>query len=219
MAFRQVENMRSTHASPCCAAFAALLTLAACGGGGTKPVTGVSGVVTVTVSGPLSSLQLGGGGLTALAAVAQDGSGNLVLSAPITWTSSDESVAMVKAIGVVYALKAGTSRITATSGSASGFKDIAVTAASGTPTSLNVYANNSRQFSPASITIAQNGSVTWLFPVSLAHNVTFTSAAGAPSNIGDTSANGDAQRSFATKGTFTYTCTLHAGMSGTVIVQ
>jgi plastocyanin len=55
------------------------------------------------------------------------------------------------------------------------------------------------------------------FTFSATHNVTF-SGAGAPSGIPNTS-SGTVRRTFNTAGTFDYSCTLHAGMVGTVIVH
>lgn len=196
----------------------ALAAVAACGGGGgsTAPpgTTGGTTVASVTVNGA-SSVALGG--TLALTGVVKDGSGNTLTNA-ITWSSSDESIAMTRSSGVVYPLKTGTVNINGSVGSVTGSKSVAVTAAAATPaTALNVAATNGNQFSPASVTIAQNGSVTFAF-FSVTHNVTFASTAGAPSNVGD-QGNGDVQRLFGTKGTFIYTCTIHAGMSGTVIVQ
>lgn len=73
-------------------------------------------------------------------------------------------------------------------------------------------------FSPSSVSITRNGTVTWNNTSGLDHNVTFASTAGAPANI-TTHNSGSNQRSFATAGTFSYSCTLHAGMNGTVAVQ
>jgi plastocyanin len=82
----------------------------------------------------------------------------------------------------------------------------------GTP--VNAGSNN--VFNPASVSIAVGGSVTWVFgPVD--HNVIF-SGTGSPNNIGDTH-NRNVTRTFNTAGTFNYICSLHAGMSGNVIVQ
>lgn len=73
-------------------------------------------------------------------------------------------------------------------------------------------------FSPSSVTISRNGTVTWNNTSGVTHNVTFAGATGAPSNIGDHSSGSNA-RSFGTAGTFNYSCTLHGGMNGSVVVQ
>lgn len=77
------------------------------------------------------------------------------------------------------------------------------------------YQNNA--FSPVSVTIARNGSVTWVNNTSVAHSVTFGTA-GAPANI-PSHAVGTNSRTFPTAGTFNYVCDNHAGMTGSVTVQ
>ena len=72
-------------------------------------------------------------------------------------------------------------------------------------------------FSPTSITIDQNESVTWTNPSGQVHNVTFADE-DAPADIGDHS-SGSNSRTFANTGTFSYVCTNHEGMAGTVVVQ
>ncbi|HEY7685663.1 MAG TPA: Ig-like domain-containing protein [Gemmatimonadales bacterium] len=73
-------------------------------------------------------------------------------------------------------------------------------------------------FNPTSVTIAATGVVTWTWnPGGIAHNVTF-STAGSPTNIANRT-TGSENRTFPTPGTFNYTCTIHAGMAGSVTVQ
>ncbi|HXF95817.1 MAG TPA: plastocyanin/azurin family copper-binding protein [Gemmatimonadales bacterium] len=72
-------------------------------------------------------------------------------------------------------------------------------------------------FNPDSVTIAQNGSVTWTWNSGgVQHNVTF-SGAGAPTSC-PTVGSGTCARQFSNAGTFNYVCTLHAGMDGKVVV-
>ena len=78
-------------------------------------------------------------------------------------------------------------------------------------------ASNGTVFSPATVTIVKGGSVTWTFGT-FTHNVTFVSAPNAPANI-PTTRNTSVTRQFPASGTFTYACTLHAGMVGSVVVQ
>lgn len=73
-------------------------------------------------------------------------------------------------------------------------------------------------FSPSSVTITRNGTVTWNNTSGVTHNVTFAGTTGAPSSIDDHSSGSNA-RSFGTAGTFNYSCTLHGGMNGSVVVQ
>lgn len=85
------------------------------------------------------------------------------------------------------------------------------------PAANEVIANTSNVFSPSTLTVSRGTTVTFTFQATQ-HNVNFASVAGAPANIPNT-ANSGVQRLFATVGTFGYDCTLHAGMSGTVIVN
>lgn len=72
-------------------------------------------------------------------------------------------------------------------------------------------------FNPSSETIPVNDSIFYKFG-GVTHNVTFAAKPGAPDNIGDT-ANATVKRAFKTAGTFDYSCTIHAGMNGQIIVQ
>ena len=72
-------------------------------------------------------------------------------------------------------------------------------------------------FNPSSLTVATGTSVTFAF-AGVAHNVTFTAATGVPTDI-PTSSNTSVQRTFATAGTFSYHCTIHPQMTGTILVQ
>jgi plastocyanin len=69
------------------------------------------------------------------------------------------------------------------------------------------------------VTIATGGTVIWQFTGSNRHNVTFSGAAPTGGNIPDTDAGGTASRTFPTAGTYSYSCTRHSGMNGTVVVQ
>ena len=87
------------------------------------------------------------------------------------------------------------------------------------PNTVSVVASGTANvFTPAFVAVARNGSVTWTFP-GIQHNVTFSGTAGAPANIPNTgNSTTPVLRSFTTAGTYNYTCTIHAGMNGTVIV-
>jgi plastocyanin len=85
------------------------------------------------------------------------------------------------------------------------------------PASATVNATGSSTFSPAQVTIAPNGTVTWAFAAAITHNVTFGTT-NAPANIPNTT-DASVARTFPNTGTFNYSCTLHPGMSGSVTVQ
>ena len=68
-------------------------------------------------------------------------------------------------------------------------------------------------FTPASVTIARNGTVRWTNNDGVIHNVT-----GGGVTIGELAPNQQRTQSFATAGTFNYQCTIHAGMTGQLVV-
>jgi plastocyanin len=69
-------------------------------------------------------------------------------------------------------------------------------------------------FNPSTVTVAVGGTVTWTNSGSAQHNVTGSTFASTNLNPNTTY-----QRTFTQAGTVNYSCTLHAGMSGTVVVQ
>jgi len=80
------------------------------------------------------------------------------------------------------------------------------------------YGTATNAFSPSTVTIIRNGTVTWSNTSGVTHNVTFGQASGSPTNIPNLAA-GSVARSFPSAGTFSYQCTNHQGMGGQVIVQ
>jgi plastocyanin len=71
-------------------------------------------------------------------------------------------------------------------------------------------------FTPSSVSGARNGTVTWTWSNSgygVPHNVTFDGGGSS----GDKT-DGTYERTFTTAGTFTYRCTNHTGMNGTITV-
>jgi plastocyanin len=86
------------------------------------------------------------------------------------------------------------------------------------PTPGTVVATNSLVFTPSTLHVNAGDQVTFSFG-SVAHNVFFDAANGAPTNIDGINANTTVQRTFPTAGTYTYNCHIHPGMSGTVVVN
>jgi plastocyanin len=81
-----------------------------------------------------------------------------------------------------------------------------------------VSATASNAFTPGNVTLAVGGTVTFEFGA-VGHNVYFdNSTAGAPSDIPGVNANMTATRTFSTPGTYEYTCHIHPGMKGSVVV-
>jgi plastocyanin len=66
--------------------------------------------------------------------------------------------------------------------------------------------------------VSAGQAVTFAFG-SVAHNVFFDQQAGAPPAIDGQNAGVSIQRTFATAGNYHYTCHIHPGMQGTVVVQ
>lgn len=84
-----------------------------------------------------------------------------------------------------------------------------------TPVATNQVDVGNNIFSPSSITVPVNTNVTWTWSDDATlHNV--TGAGGLAS--GDKSAGGTYTKLFTTAGTFSYSCTIHPGMTGSVLV-
>jgi plastocyanin len=127
----------------------------------------------------------------------------------------------VSGSGRVIALNPGGSTVTATLTSGGTTKQATSTpVVTALGTTAGVTASGAgTSFSPDTVKIAVNGTVTWTFSegANAPHNVTFaTPPVGG--NIGNMS-SGSVARTFGTVGRFSYQCTLHAGMNGAVIVR
>jgi plastocyanin len=149
----------------------------------------------------------------------KDQNGNAI-AATLVWNSSVPGKATISNSGLVTGVATGTTNITvsATAGGVTvGSAPTVVTVTAVVyPASASVNATAGLTFSPSSVDIAVGGVVTWNFAIT--HNVTFNAAAGAPANIPDTS-SGSASATFTATGKFNYQCTIHAGMTGAVIVH
>jgi plastocyanin len=71
-------------------------------------------------------------------------------------------------------------------------------------------------FSPASLTVAVGSTVKWTNNDAMAHTVTSDNGSFDSGNI---AAGASYSRMFSTVGTFTYHCTIHPGMTGTITVK
>jgi plastocyanin len=89
------------------------------------------------------------------------------------------------------------------------------TGGSGSPGANEVWIQGSA-FSPSTITVPANTAVTWTNKDSYAHTVTSDVAMFDSGNMG---ANSTYSFTFTTKGTYSYHCSIHASMTGTVIVN
>jgi trimeric autotransporter adhesin len=81
-------------------------------------------VASVTVSAPLKSIEVGS--TTQLSAVAFDQTGAQLIGVTFQWSSSDKTIATVSNEGLVTGVAVGSARITAVTGTISGFADVTV---------------------------------------------------------------------------------------------
>jgi plastocyanin len=188
----------------------ATVFVASCGGGDpTAPDTTVA-VVSITGSSTIAP-----GSTSQLTAIPRNAAGTAITGLTATWSSSANSVATVSGTGLVSAVAIGSATISANVGGVIGTRLITVQTITVSP-SATVTVQGSA-FTPGQVDISAGGTVTWNFADVIEHNVTFSGSAG-PSNIGNTS-SGSVARTFPSAGTFPYNCTLHAGMTGTVVVH
>ncbi|MCC7054576.1 MAG: hypothetical protein IT355_15000 [Gemmatimonadaceae bacterium] len=202
-----------------------LLAASACGGGGGN------GTVTPPVNNPaqtLSTLRLGtataslaAGNTTSLGAAALDARGVVITGATgYVYTSSNPAVAEASPTGVVLGVGAGTATVTVslTRDGVTATATSTITVSGSLPVSASVSAGaTDNTFTPPTLVVARAATVTFAFGA-LQHNVTFRSTTGAPANIAS-STNTSVARAFPATGDFPYDCTLHAGMTGMVMVR
>jgi plastocyanin len=74
----------------------------------------------------------------------------------------------------------------------------------------------SNAFSPATITVPVNTTITWINKDQAAHNVISDGGLFSSSTI---NSGGTYSRQFTSPGTFPYHCSFHSGMNGQVVVQ
>ena len=129
------------------------------------------------------------------------------------WQSAAPSVATVSTAGVVAGVAPGSTSVTATIGGVSGSRVVTVLApnAGGQVVTMPGFS-----FVPFQVTVKRGDQVFFEFPRE-PHNVIFAKVAGVPADI-QVTANRTVPLTFNTAGQFNYDCTLHPGMSGTVIV-
>lgn len=202
----------------------AFVLLAACGGGGgDKTPTTTPPNTNQTLSSirlPSSTIALAAGGSSTITASALDAAGRVISGATgYTFVSGTPGVAEVQPSGALLAISAGTSTVTVslTRDGVTATATATVTVTGSLPAAASIAAGTDNTFTPATVVVARNATVSYDFG-SIVHNATFRSATGAPANIGNTSA-ATVTRTFPTAGDFTYDCSLHAGMTGQVIVR
>lgn len=193
----------------------------------------VTGRVTLTVvaaggtvasaSVTLSDASIELGGLTQAALVVRDANNAVIAvgTRPVVWSSSNPSIATVSTGGIITAIGVGTTQVRATvtegANQIVGNATLTVTPVVGAPVTADVTMPG-LTFSPADIVVKVNGTIRFIFP-SLEHNVFWRPVvAGAPADINTTS-NKTVTLTFPTSGVYSFVCTLHDGMKGTVVVS
>ncbi|MCU0647460.1 MAG: Ig-like domain-containing protein [Gemmatimonadaceae bacterium] len=196
-------------------ALMALVSLAACSDDEpTQPPA--PALTSVTVTPPTASIAVGA--TSQLTGAALDQNGAPFAAATITWASGTPANATVSATGLVTGVAPGTAVITATATAGTVTRTATATITVNAPNAITVVAGAAANtFTPQDIVLAVGGTVTWTFGAR-PHNVIFGATAGAPTNV-PTTTNNSVSRTFPTAGSFTYDCTLHAGMRGTVTVR
>jgi plastocyanin len=201
----------------------------ACGGGGGDP-GGINPppsnlpVSTITLNKSSANIRISEG--TNFGAILKDANGTTLSGRTVTWQASPANIVDIvpaaNGSATVKGLVVGTTSLTATSESkTSGSATITVTN-DPFPSVANVIIGDQggSTFSPDRSEIASGGQVTWNYASgSVTHNVTFDPANPVTiANIPD-NASGSFARSFNSAGTYNYRCTIHAGMSGVVVVH
>lgn len=198
------------------------VALSACGGGGgnggTQPPP--ASVFTSLAIGP-SNPNLVFRDTLQMTATARDQNG-----APMTGvgTATFErltgTAVTVATNGRVIAEQVGSSQVRAslTSGGTTHTATTTATVSNLAPNASVTASGAGATFSPDTVKIVVNGTVTWSFPGPEIHNVTFDGTPPAGGNIADRSTGAEA-RTFADAGRYPYRCTRHAGMNGAVVVR
>jgi len=196
------------------------------GGGGTGPCTPGAATQLVKTGGDAQSWYFNNPLPAALSVTARDANNCAVPGVVVNW-------AVASGGGAVNPTQSttGTTGVAATADSIGSTSPQTVTAtftglaapvtftatASAPPTSAAVSVNDN-VFSPGSAVIQSGGTVTWTWAGQNIHNLTFGGGpTPQPANQGN-QVTGTAQRTLTTVGSYSYSCTNHFNMNGTVRV-
>jgi plastocyanin len=149
-----------------------------------------------------------------LTTTARDVNGVPISYAKISFASLSAAVVSVNSTGRIIGVAPGSASIVATSGVVSSQPYPITVTAGAVAAVITMQANT---FTPSQVTVRAGQSILFDFPADQ-HNVIFAARAGKPADIPTTSSKAVAV-AFPTAGTFPFDCTLHPGMSGTVVVN
>lgn len=198
-------------------------TVAACGGGGgdNGGTTNPPPPATVSfVSLTRTNVLLKPTETTTITASPKDASGNTLSGHTVTWTVLPATgVANITPNGASVTISAtanGTATVTATSETKTA--DVRVTVTSSIPTAADVAVGaNGNTFNPADVDVLAGSTVTFSWN-GVTHNVTWQTTPASVPNITDRS-TGSVPVTLNQAGFYSYHCTLHAGMDGTITVH
>jgi len=210
--------MRIARVIPLCVAG----TLAACGGsgdsGGTTNPPPPATVSSVSLT--RTSILLKPTESTTITATPKDASGNSLTGHAVTWTVLPTTgVANITPNGASVTISGtanGTATVTATSDSKTADVHVVVSSTIAASADVAVGANGNA-FSPADVDIVSGGTVTFSWS-GVTHNVTWQTTPASVANISDRS-TGSVPVTLNQTGTYSYHCTLHPGMDGTITVH
>ena len=167
-----------------------------------------------------TSINLIAGNTQAITVAAFDVAGGVIVNPgnPV-FSSASATVAEVDGSGTVLGIGQGstTINVSLTMGSVTRTATVATAVTGILPSQSNVSTASGDIFTPNKVVIGQGGQVTWTFG-GTEHTVVF-SGIGSPAGITSGGYSSSHSRSFAQTGNFSYVCTIHAGMSGQVIVR
>ena len=200
--------------------------LIGCGGAATPsepdPVPTIPVLTTVLVEPSVTIYSTAPGNTLALTITLKDQHNAAYTGAVSKSFSSDNpAVAMVSGDGTITGVALGVAQVTVTvqAGSVTRTGKTFVTVQE--PPSVASFVTHEVRFDPTAVHLLRGGTVTWLIGrpgILISHNVIFTTP-GAPEDIPVHVGGELVSRVFPTPGSFTFECTLHAGMTGTVHVH
>lgn len=190
---------------------------------GSVVVQGAAPAVFTSLSVSPTTPSIAVGATVQLTSAALDQNGSALAGAPApTYSSSASGTASVSVTGLVTGVAAGTATVTAslTQGAVTKTATATVTVTAPPPvgSTPRIVTTPNQTFAPASLTIDIGDVVTWQFSEAT-HNVAFSGPTPTGGDIPDTQQGNAVSRTFGSAGTYSYQCTRHSGMAGSIIVR